>query len=51
MERMKTALREAQSNFSMAQEQMKRVVDKKRRTEDYKVGDEVVLSTANLRIY
>ena len=51
LERMKTALRDAQSNLSMAQERMKRAVDKKRRTEDYKVGDEVVLSTANLRTY
>ena len=48
---MKTALRDAQSNLSMAQERMKRAVDKKRRTEDYKVGDEVVLSTENLRTY
>ena len=30
---------------------MKRAVDKKRRTEEYKIGDEVVLSTANLRTY
>ena len=30
---------------------MKCAVDKKRRTEEYKIGDEVVLSTANLRTY
>ena len=30
---------------------MKRAVDKKRRSEAYKVGDEVVLTTANLRSY
>ena len=30
---------------------MKRAVDKKRRTEEYKIGDEVVLSTANLQTY
>ena len=30
---------------------MKRAVDKKRRTEEYKIGDEVVLSTVNLRTY
>ena len=30
---------------------MKRVVDKKRRTQEYKFGDEVVLSTENLRTY
>ena len=51
MERMKTALRDLQSNLSMAQEWMKRAMDKKRRTEDDKVGDDVVLSTANLRTY
>ena len=31
LERMKTALRDAQSNLSMAQERLKRAVDKKRR--------------------
>ena len=30
---------------------MKRVVDKRRRSEAYKVGDEVVLTTTNLRSY
>ena len=30
---------------------MKRAVDKKRRTEEYKVGNEVVLFTTNLQIY
>ena len=30
---------------------MKCAVDKKRRTEEYKIGDEVVLSTMNLRTY
>ena len=48
LERMKTALVDAKSNLTIAQQWMKRVVDKKRRTEEYKIGDEVVLSTANL---
>ena len=49
LERMKTALVDAKSNLTTTQQRMKRVVDKKRRTEEYKIGDEVVLSTANLR--
>ena len=48
---MKTALVDAKSNLTTAQQRMKRAVDKKRRTEEYKIGDEVVLSTANLRTY
>ena len=51
LERMKMALVDAKSNLATAQQQMKRAVDKKRRTEEYKIGDEVVLSTANLRTY
>ena len=51
LERMKTALVDAKSNLTTAQQRMKRAVDKKRRTEEYKIGDEVVLSTANLRTY
>ena len=48
---MKTALADAQTNLQKAQERMKRAVDKRRRSETYKVGDEVVLITANLRSY
>ena len=48
---MKTALADAQTNLQKAQERMKRAVDKRRRSEAYKVGDEVVLTTANLRSY
>ena len=48
---MKTALVDAQTNLQKAQERMKRVVDKRRRTETYKVGDEVALTTANLCNY
>ena len=48
---MKTALVDAKSNLTTAQQRMNCAVDKKRRTEEYKIGDEVVLSTANLRTY
>ena len=51
LERMKTALVDAKSNLTTAQQRMKRAVDKKRRTVEYKIGDEVVLSTANLWTY
>ena len=48
---MKTALTDTQTNLQKAQERMKRAVDKWRRSETYKVGDEVVLTTANLHSY
>ena len=48
---MKTALADAQTNLQKAQERMKRAVDKRRWSEAYKVGDEVVLTTANLHSY
>ena len=51
LEQMKMALVDAQSNLTMAQQWMKHAVDHKRRTEEYKNGDEVALSTANLRTY
>ena len=51
LERMKTALVDVQTNLQKAQERMKRTVDKRRRSETYKVGDEVVLTTTNLRSY
>ena len=51
LERMKTALADAQTNLQKAQERMKRAVDKRRRSEAYKVGEEVVLTTANLCSY
>ena len=51
LERMKTALADAQTNLQRAQERMKRAVDKWRRSETYKVGDEVVLTTPNLCSY
>ena len=48
LERMKTALVDSKSNLTTPQQRMKRAVDKKRRTEEYKIGNEVVLSTASL---
>ena len=51
LEWMKTALVAAKSNLTTIQQRMKCTVDKKRRTEEYKIGDEVVLSTTNLRTY
>ena len=51
LEWMKTALADAQTNLQKAQERMKRGVDKRRRSEAYKMGDEVVLTTANLHSY
>ena len=48
---MKEALSDAKSNLAKAQEQMKRRVDKARRTEEWAVGDRVLLSTRNLRMF
>ena len=51
LEQMKTALVDAPSNVFVAQQCMKRAVDKKRRTKQFNIGNEVVLSTTNLRNY
>ena len=51
LERMKTALAEAQTNLERAQRRMANAVNRSRRSEQYKIGDEVVLSTTNLRNY
>ena len=51
LEQMKTALVDAQTNLYKAQERTKRVGDKWRRSETYKVGNEVVLTIANLCSY
>ena len=48
---MKTALAEAQTNLECAQRRMANVVNRSRRSEQYKISDEVVLSTTNLRNY
>ena len=48
---MKMALADAQTNLQKAQERMKWAVDKWRWSETYKVGEEVVLTIANLSNY
>ena len=50
VDRMKTALEEAQANLAIAQSRAKLQADRSRRDETYKVGDEVVLSTCNLHV-
>ena len=47
---MKTTLEEAQANLTVARNQAKSQVDHSRRDETFKVGDEVVLSTYNIRV-
>ena len=49
VERMKTALEEAQANLAHAQRRAQYQANKSRRDESYKVGDEVLLATRNLR--
>ena len=48
---MKEALSDSKSNLAKAQEQMKHRVDKARRTEEWAVGDRVLPSTQNLRMF
>ena len=50
VDRMKTALEEAQANLTVAQSRAKSQVDRSRRDEKYEVGDEVVLSTCNISV-
>ena len=50
VDRMKTALEEAQANLTIVQSQAKSQVDHSRHDETFKVGDEVVLSTHNIRV-
>ena len=50
VDRMKTALEEAQANLSVAANQAKAYADASRREEKYEVGDEVVLATRHLRV-
>ena len=50
VDRMKTALEEAQANLAHAQSRAQYQANKSRRDESYKVGDEVLLATRNLRI-
>ena len=49
LDQMKTALAEAQTNLEHAQRRMANAVNGSRRSEQYNIGDEVVLSTTNLR--
>ena len=51
LERMKIALAEAQTNLEHAQCRMVNAVNRSRRSEQYSIGDKVVLSTTNLRNY
>ena len=51
LERMKTALVEAQTNLERVQRRMAHVVNRSRRSEQYNIGDEVGLNTTNLRNY
>ena len=48
VDRMKTALEEAQANLSVAANRAKAYADASRREETYEVGDEVVLATRHL---
>ena len=48
--RMKTALEEAQANLSRAQNRASEYANRSRRDESFEVGQEVVLSTRNLRV-
>ena len=50
VDRMKTALEEAQANLTVAQSRAKSQVDRLRRDEKFEVGDEVVLSTCHISI-
>ena len=50
VDRMKTALEEAQANLTVAQSWAKSQVDRSRRDEKFEVGDEVVLSTRHISV-
>ena len=50
VDRMKTTLEEAQANPTIAQSRAKSQVDCLRHNEMFEVGDEVVLSTCNIRV-
>ena len=50
VDRMKTALEEAQANLTIAQSRTKAQVDRSRRNETFEVGDEMVFSTRNIRV-
>ena len=46
----KTALEEAQANLTVVQSQAKSQVDHSRHNKTFEAGDEVVLSTCNIRV-
>ena len=50
VDRMKTALEEAQANLTVAQSWAKSQVNHSRHDETFEVGDEVVLSTRNISV-
>ena len=50
VDRMKTALEEAQANLTVAQSRAKSQVDRSRHDEKFEVGNEVVLSTRHIRV-
>ena len=50
VDRMKTALEKAQANLTVAQSQAKLQMDRSRRNETFELGNEVVLSTCNIRV-
>ena len=50
VDRMKTALEEAQANLTVTQSRAKSQVDYSRRDETFEVGDEVVLSTRHISV-
>ena len=48
VDRMKTALEDAQQHRAAAQQRMKTYADRSRRDETFRIGTEVVLNTRNL---
>ena len=50
VDRMKTALEEAQANLTITQSRAKSQVDRSRHDEKFEVGDEVVLSTRHISV-
>ena len=50
-EAIKETLVDAQSNLTTMQQRIKHAVDEKRLSEQFNIGDEVILSTENLWAY
>ena len=51
LERMKTALGEAQTNLALARKWMATAINRLRRSVEFNVGDEVVLTTKHIKNY